>query len=152
MIITLLDETASLDKTSGMSVSAEDRKQRKLRRVTWFHQHIAHPMARLSHGQVMLETIGRRSGEPRQVPVGGRVVDGSFWLVSNHGREANYVRNIEAKPRVRVRIKGKWHAGTAHLLDEDDPRQRLRTLPAFNSMMVRALGTDLLTVRIDLDS
>jgi deazaflavin-dependent oxidoreductase (nitroreductase family) len=75
----------------------------------------------------------------------------SFWLVSDHGRASNYVRNIEADPRVRVQIRGLWRSGTALLLDDDDPTQRLRTMPKLNSALVRALGTDLLTVRVDLD-
>lgn len=60
------------------------------------------------------------------------------------------MRNIKADPRVRVRIRGRWHEGTAHLLPDDDPVARLRRLPRVNSLGVRALGTDLLTVRVDL--
>lgn len=44
----------------------------------------------------------------------------------------------------------RWYAGTAHLMPDDDPQVRLRRLPWFNSLMVRMLGTDLLTVRVDL--
>jgi hypothetical protein len=36
------------------------------------------------------------------------------------------------------------------LLPDEDPCARLAMLPRFNSSMVRALGTDLVTVRIDL--
>ncbi|GAA3230206.1 hypothetical protein GCM10020256_43780 [Streptomyces thermocoprophilus] len=75
----------------------------------------------------------------------------SFWLVSEFGEKSQYVRNIEADPRVRVRIRGRWHTGTAHLMPDDDPVARLRTLPRLNSMGVRVFGTDLLTVRVDLD-
>jgi F420H(2)-dependent quinone reductase len=52
---------------------------------------------------------------------------------------------------VRVRIRGRWHDGTAHPLPDDDVRQRLKRLVAYNSLVVRMLETDLLTVRIDLD-
>ncbi|HWS92197.1 MAG TPA: nitroreductase/quinone reductase family protein, partial [Mycobacterium sp.] len=83
--------------------------------------------------------------------IGGRRVGAAFWLVSDHGEASDYVRNIKANNRVRVRIRGRWRAGTALLLPGDDPYARLSTLPRFNSSMVRALGTDLLTVRIDLD-
>ena len=58
---------------------------------------------------------------------------------------------MEATPRVRVQLRGHWREGTAHLLDDDDPRARLRKLPAYNSFMVRLVGTNLLTIRIDLD-
>lgn len=108
-------------------------------------------LARYSPGQAVIETLGRRTGRPRRTPVGGRLVDGSFWLVTEHGRKADYVRNAEHNPMVRVQLRGEWYAGTAHLLDEDDTRARLKQLPAFNSVLVRLMGTELLTMRIDLD-
>ncbi|MBI5736629.1 nitroreductase family deazaflavin-dependent oxidoreductase [Mycobacterium adipatum] len=99
----------------------------------------------------MLETTGRKSGQPRRTAVGGRVVDGQFWMVSEHGEHAHYVQNIKANPAVRVRIRGRWRNGIAHLLPSDDPIARLAELPQFNSAVVRLMGTDLLTIRIDLD-
>ena len=75
--------------------------------------------------------------------------------------KAGYVRNIERDPRVRLKLRDglrtRWHAGTAHLLSEDDPRERQRWLAsqlpssAGNARAVRTFGTQLLTVRIDLD-
>ncbi|MEU2282109.1 nitroreductase/quinone reductase family protein [Streptomyces sp. NPDC013178] len=108
------------------------------------------PLLRRLPLQTVLETTGRVSGLPRQTPVGGRRVGDSIWLVSEFGVRSQYVRNIQADPRVRVRIGGRWHAGTAHLLPDDDAVARLRALPRLNSTAVRALGTDLLTVRVDL--
>jgi deazaflavin-dependent oxidoreductase (nitroreductase family) len=99
----------------------------------------------------MLETIGRKTGRPRRTAVGGRVVDNQFWMVSEHGEHSDYVRNIKANPAVRVRVHGRWRSGTAHLLPDDDPQQRLRSLPRLNSAGVRMMGTDLLTIRVDLD-
>lgn len=125
--------------------------ERKRRRVGFFHRHVANPITRRLPTQVLLETKGRRSGLPRRTPIGGRLDGATFWLVSDHGEASDYVRNIKADSRVRVRIRGRWRAGTAVLLPDDDPSARLATLPRFNSSMVRALGTDLLTVRIDLD-
>lgn len=101
--------------------------------------------------QTLLETTGRVSGLPRTTPVGGRRAGDAFWLVSEFGERSQYVRNIKADPRVRVRIRGRWHTGTAHLMPEDDPVARLRTLPRLNSAAVRAVGAELLTVRVDLD-
>lgn len=100
--------------------------------------------------QTLLETKGRKSGEPRQTPLGGRRVGDQFWFVSEFGEKSQYVRNIKANPNVRVRLKGRWHRGTAHLLPEDDARARLRSLPQINSMGVRTFGTNLLTIRVDL--
>jgi deazaflavin-dependent oxidoreductase (nitroreductase family) len=124
---------------------------RKQRRADAFHRWIANPITRRLPMQVLLETTGRTSGQPRRTPIGGRRDGNSFWLVSNHGKASDYVRNIKANNRIRIRIAGRWHTGTAHLLPDDDAAARLRALPRFNSAVVRALGTDLLTVRIDLD-
>lgn len=100
---------------------------------------------------IMLETIGRKTGQLRRTAVGGRVIGNQFWLVSEHGEHSDYVRNIKANPSVRVRIGGRWRNGTAHLLPDDDPVARLGSLPTLNSAMVRIMGTDLLTIRVDLD-
>ena len=100
--------------------------------------------------QTLLETTGRKSREPRQTPLGGRRVGDQFWFVSEFGEDSQYVRNIKADPNVRVRLKGRWHRGTAHLLPDDDPRARMQSLPAYNNIGVRTFGTNLLTVRVDL--
>jgi deazaflavin-dependent oxidoreductase (nitroreductase family) len=99
----------------------------------------------------MLETTGRKSAQPRCTAIGGKVVDNQFWMVSEHGYHSDYVRNIQANPAVRIRIGGRWRTGTAHLLPDDDPRQRMRSLPRLNNVGVRTMGTDLLTIRVDLD-
>jgi deazaflavin-dependent oxidoreductase (nitroreductase family) len=99
----------------------------------------------------MVETIGRKSGQPRRTAVGGRVVDNQFWMVSEHGDHSDYVRNIKADPNVRVRMGGRWRTGTAHLLPDDDDVARLGSLPRLNSAVVRLMGSDLLTIRVDLD-
>jgi len=105
----------------------------------------------LLRGWAVLETVGRNSGQPRETPVGNGLEGDTFWLVSEHGRSASYVRNIQANPRVRVCVGRRWRSGTAHVLPDDDPRERQRSLPRLNALAVRTMGTDLLTIRIDLD-
>jgi len=62
------------------------------------------------------------------------------------------VQNIEANARVRVRVGGRWRSGTAHPLPEDVPRERQHGIGRrLNAAAVRAMSTDLLTGRIDLD-
>ncbi len=112
-------------------------------------------------GRALLETIGRKTGKPRRVPIGNGLVGRQFWVVAEHGHKAAYVRNIVDNPRVRVKVRdrrsARWRAGTAHLLSDDDPHERQRWLrnqlpsTASNAAAVRFFGTQLLTVRIDLD-
>lgn len=127
--------------------NGDDRRHRW---VTAFQRRI-NLVARRLPTQQLLETVGRVSGQPRVTPIGGRRVGDQFWLVSEFGERSQYVRNIVADNRVRVRLRGQWFDGTAHLLPDDDPRARLRQLPRLNSMGVRTFGTDLLTIRVDLD-
>ncbi|MEU2039770.1 nitroreductase/quinone reductase family protein [Nocardia niwae] len=119
--------------------------------VTAFQRRVGNPILSTLPGQTLLETTGRVSGQPRITPIGGRRIGQEFWLVSEFGERSQYVRNIKADNRVRLRLHGRWHAGTAHLLPEDDARARLSALPRANSAAVRLVGTDLLTLRIDLD-
>lgn len=106
----------------------------------------------IAPGYALVETVGRRSGEPRRTPVGNGLDGDTFWIVSEHGYRAAYVRNMQANPRVRVKVGGRWRTGTARLLPDDDPRARQRRIGRkVNAAMVRMMGSDLLTVRIDLD-
>ena len=108
---------------------------------------VANPLMRLMPFQTLLETTGRKSAEPRRTPVGGSRVGDQFWFVSEFGEKSQYVKNIKANPNVRVRLNGRWHRGVAHLVPDDDPRERLKSLPQFNSFGVRTFGTSLLTIR-----
>jgi deazaflavin-dependent oxidoreductase (nitroreductase family) len=120
--------------------------------VNLVQRHIANPVMRAVPIQTLLETTGRKSGQPRRTPIGGRLTGNEFWLVSEFGDRSQYVRNIEANPRVRVRVRGRWHTGTATVLPDDDARARLAELPRMNSAAVRAMGDNLLTIRVDLDT
>jgi deazaflavin-dependent oxidoreductase (nitroreductase family) len=53
------------------------------------------------------------------VPIGNGLRGDTFWIVTEHGYHADYVRNIRADPRVRVKVGRTWFEGTAHILDED---------------------------------
>jgi deazaflavin-dependent oxidoreductase (nitroreductase family) len=105
---------------------------------------------RLAPGWAILETRGRKTGKIRHTPVGNGLIDDTFWIVAEHGRRAGYVRNLTADPRVRVFVGGRWREGRAQIMPDDDARARQQQLQKLNAAMVRMMGTDLLTVRIDL--
>jgi deazaflavin-dependent oxidoreductase (nitroreductase family) len=105
----------------------------------------------LAPGVALLETTGRRSGLARRTPVGNGLRGDTFWIVTEHGYDAAYVRNIQADPRVRVNVRGRWRAGTAHILPDEDPYARLRELRRpLNDSMLLAVGTRQLVIRVDL--
>jgi deazaflavin-dependent oxidoreductase (nitroreductase family) len=75
---------------------------------------------------VILETTGRKSGQPRRFPLAKGPIDGDvYWLVAVHGRRADFVRNIEASGRVRLRHKGRWRSGDA-MIEAMTPEMRAR--------------------------
>lgn len=112
-------------------------------------------------GYALLETIGRKTKKPRRTPVGDGRIGTQLWIIAEHGANAGYVRNITSNPRVRVKVRvgllARWKTGTAHLLPDDDARERQRWLcrqvssNVVNAAAVRLFGTQLHTVRIDLD-
>ena len=129
------------------------------RRVARFTTNrLVNPVVRRLHGigitggTALLETTGRKTHEPRRTPVGNGLRGEAFWIVTEHGRHSAYVKNIEANPRVRVKVGRTWFAGTAHILDDDDPMERIRWLGRrANDTAVRLVGTEHLVIRVDLD-
>jgi deazaflavin-dependent oxidoreductase (nitroreductase family) len=111
-------------------------------------------------GDALLETTRRRTRRRRVTPVCDCLEGDTFWIVAQRGRSADYVRNIEADSRVRVKGSlscGGWRSGTAQILDDDDAEERLRILSRGNRwrrlclQASASIGTNPLTVRIDLD-
>ena len=60
-----------------------------------FQKRVANPLMRRLPIQTLLETTGRKSGEPRRALGGSRVGD-QFWFVSEFGEKSQYVKNIKA--------------------------------------------------------
>jgi deazaflavin-dependent oxidoreductase (nitroreductase family) len=129
---------------------------------------VVNPLIRLAFrigipdpGDAVIETTGRRTGKPQLTPVCDGLEGDTFWLLSQRGRDAHWVRNIESDPRVRVKLRSrrptKWRSGTAYIVDDDDPNERQRILSRgkpWRRLCLStsgALATDLLTVRVDLD-
>ena len=119
-----------------------------------YQRYLGNPTFRVSAGFVpgfgILETIGHRTGQLRRVPVGGRRIDGAFWLVTGNPRHVYYVRNIEANPNVRVRFHGRWHKGTATFCPDDDARRRAVRVNPYNGWFLRMGNTELLSIRVAL--
>src|SRR3954471_15529556 len=116
---------------------------------------VVRPLVRrgfVPRGTALLETTGRKSGRPRQTPVGDGLRGGEFWIVTEHGYHSDYVKNIQQDPRVRVKARRRWYDGTAQILPDDDPVARLRWLKRpVNDTALRIVGTEHIVIRVDLD-
>ena len=92
-------------------MGAPERKRKLVTALTSFEGFgLAPSRALAAHGLVpgvaLLETTGRRSGQPRLTPVSNGLARGTntFWIVAEMGRKAAYVLNIEADARVQQKL------------------------------------------------
>lgn len=79
---------------------------------------------------LMLEHVGRNSGLRRFVvlEIVGHPSPGTYVVVSGFGEQAQWFRNIQANPRVRVYIGGSKPArATARILSPEQAADALRT-------------------------
>lgn len=108
------------------------------------------PTAGIAPGYAVIETTGRKSGLPRRTPVAGGKRGRVVWLVAGLGHRAQWVRNLDPDPSVRVRVGGHWHPGTAHVVLHDASLKRMLKLNPINAFFLWVAGGDHTTVRIDL--
>lgn len=104
------------------------RSRRLMRAPIWIYK--ARAGALFGSRLLMLEHIGRKSGEPRYVvlEVVGHSSPDTYVVASGFGRKAQWFRNIEANPRVRVYAGS--HAprpATARVLDQQEADRALAT-------------------------
>jgi deazaflavin-dependent oxidoreductase (nitroreductase family) len=143
--------------TEGMKPGRARRAKRAVARS--ITNRLVNPVIRplISRGifprtHALLETTGRKTGMPRRTPLGNGLRGDAFWIVTEHGYGADYVKNIQHDPRVRVKVGRRWREGTAQILPDDDPHERLRWLDRpVNDTLLRAVGTQQLTIRVDVD-
>lgn len=115
---------------------------------------VFNPLARPLSGWlpfwVLLETTGRRTGQIRRTPLAnGPMDDGGMYLISVHGAAAAFCRNIEADPRVRLKRRGRWRTGAAHVIDWDDAI--FNRFSAYARSARRTFGDQPTLVRLDFD-
>ncbi len=65
-----------------------------------------------------LTTVGRTSGLPREIEIWFVEAGGKYYILAEKFHEANWVRNIEKNPRVRVRVGDRSFEATARALDQ----------------------------------
>ena len=96
-----------------------------------------------------LETVGRKTGQLRRVPVSAQFDTDGAWVICQHGTRSGWGRNIVDNPNVRVRQGTQWRAGVAKFKRDDDVVARGRKFGRVGSKVARALETTPVSVRID---
>ncbi|MBI2177804.1 MAG: nitroreductase family deazaflavin-dependent oxidoreductase [Candidatus Tectomicrobia bacterium] len=86
---------------------------------------------------LIIETVGRRSGKRRRIPVGYLDDGGRIIVVVEDGSRAPWVRNALANDgRLRIHLHGAWRPARLRILDED-PESCLRRMNRVHAAFVR---------------
>ena len=64
---------------------------------------------------------------PREIEIWFVESNGKFYILAEHFHRAQWVKNIERNPRVRVRIGDREFEATARILDETGDGETWRT-------------------------
>ncbi|AXN45567.1 hypothetical protein DSM43518_03435 [Mycobacterium marinum] len=134
----------------------DDKTLRKFRRERALGRYLLNPavkgMGKLGLRTALateLETIGRKTGQARRVPVSAQFDDNGAWIICQHGTRSGWGRNIVDNPNIRVRQGTRWRTGTATLRPDDDVVARGRKFGRLGASVVKALETTPVSVRID---
>ena len=139
-----------------MTSTNQDKTLRKFRRERAIGRYLLNPAVRgLSRVGVRtamateLETIGRKTGQARCVPVSAQFDTNGAWLISQHGVRSGWGRNIADNPNIHIRQANRWRAGVATFRPDDDVVARGRKFGRLGAKMVKALETTPVSVRVD---
>jgi deazaflavin-dependent oxidoreductase (nitroreductase family) len=136
--------------------STNDKTLRKFRRERALGRYLLNPavkgLSRLGVRTAIateLETIGRKTGQVRRVPVSAQFDENGAWVISQHGTRSGWGRNIADNPNIRMRQGNQWRAGVATFRPDDDVVARGRKFGQLGAKVAKALGTTPVSVRID---
>ena len=66
-----------------------------------------------------LTTTGHRTGRPREIEIWFTRHGDRFYLIAEHGEDADWVRNLRAAPAVTVRVGARRFAGRARVVSAE---------------------------------
>ena len=101
---------------------------------------------------LVAETIGRRSGRRRRVPLGYAEEDGTLVVVVEHGLRADWVQNALAQSgQLRIHFRGRWQPARLRVVARD-PEACLRRMNRLHAALVRRHSTTPAVVEITPDT
>jgi len=100
---------------------------------------------------MIVETVGRRSGRRRRVPVAYLEEKGKFIVVVENGAHSQWVQNALAQEgRLRVFLRGQWRSARLQVLDTD-PELHLLRMDRLHASLLRQHSTSLGLVALELE-
>jgi len=99
---------------------------------------------------MVLRTTGRKSGLPRDAPLGYAILDGCVYCIAGFGAETQWFRNIQADPAVEVVLPTATFRGLAEeVTDPDEWARAFRLLMTNLGPIGRATSGDVRGVADD---
>lgn len=89
------------------------------------HRNESWPAALAGEAFAYLTTTGRRTGEPHRIEIWFAVEGERLYLMSGGRDRSDWVRNIQADPRIEIEVGSQMRTGVARILDPDTPGDRL---------------------------
>jgi deazaflavin-dependent oxidoreductase (nitroreductase family) len=127
-------------------------KENQMKRAFYKHSRIG-PLTlyRLGLGPLigrmllLLTTTGRKSGLPRVTPLQYEIIDGDYFIGAALGLKSDWVCNLIADPRVKLRVKNDTFTGQAEVITDvnkvaDYIEYRLKQRPLMIGMILRLDG------------
>lgn len=105
---------------------------------------------------LILTTTGRKSGLPRQTPLQYEEIDGLIYVASARGTAADWYRNLQKQPQVKLQFGDRQLEGVAETVTEpaqiaDFLQYRLEHHPRMIGAIMRLEGLPLHYTRPDLE-
>jgi deazaflavin-dependent oxidoreductase (nitroreductase family) len=69
---------------------------------------------------IWLTTYGRRTNKPRMVQIWFAYVNDNFYILSRHGLESWWAKNLLKNNKVIVNLAGRAFYGVARFIEDDD--------------------------------
>jgi deazaflavin-dependent oxidoreductase (nitroreductase family) len=79
-----------------------------------------------------LTTVGRNTGKFRTIEIWFVSYEGRLYLLAEHGLKAQWVRNIQANPEVRIQIAQHRFRARGRILDDARDRQEWQAVAALS--------------------
>lgn len=111
----------------------------------------------IGHTVLLLTTTGRKSGQPRVMPLQYERVDDTIVIGSMHGMQADWVKNAVANPEVKLQIGRETVYGTAEATDDiekvtDFIMLRYVRRPRMIGAILRADGVEMPVTRDSIET
>lgn len=114
----------------GQQASGGNRRRRPGLFLRWFFRAPVMlyriGLGGLMFGQLLLTTVGRKSGRPHQTVIdllGHDAATNTYYVLSAYGRHSDWYRNLQANPQIRVQVRWRKFPARATTLPQKEAEE-----------------------------